>query len=80
MSDRTAIRRNHAARLTDTQAINHIAALLGASEEWDSGMIESVAQFVGWTGRPRVGDQSPKALAMYRRAADRLGIAHDGED
>jgi hypothetical protein len=66
-------------QLTDATALNYIAVALGASEEWDSGALEDIAEWVRMTGRPQVGDQSDADLAMYRRAADRLGIGHDGD-
>ncbi len=67
-------------KLTDTQALNTIAAILGANSEWSSEMLEWIADVVGQTKRPHPGDTTPEELAGYRAQADALGIWHDGED
>ena len=79
-ADTVRLPRPHRQRLSDAQALNRIAVVLGSCEEWSSDMLESIALLVTTTGRPPVGDQTDKDLAMYRRAADRLGYYHDGEE
>lgn len=76
----TVIRKAKKPNITNNEALNMIATLLGANAEWDVEMLESIAIIVGETGRPFPGDQSDTVLAMYRRAADRMDIEHDGGD
>ncbi len=79
MVENISVPRVNTPRYTDTQAMNRIAILLGSHAKWDASLLEAIADLVNATGRPTVGDQSEKDLAMYRRAADRIGYIHDGD-
>lgn len=48
---------------TDQEALDAIATLLGTAEEWDSEMLELIANLVGATERPHPGDSEK----TYRR-------------
>lgn len=66
--------------VTNAEAVDHIAALLGSHEEWPVEALEWIADIVGDTGRPHPGNQSPDTLSRYRKLADELGYEHDGVD
>lgn len=64
--------------LQRTEALFHVAVLLGAQDEWDSAAdyLEAVADIVGRTGLPHPGE--PESRQFYREHAEGLGIWHDG--
>lgn len=66
--------------ISDEEALNQIGVFLGSQEQWNGGDVcELVAEILEATGRPPVGDQSPKDLKMYRALAGQLGYQHDGD-
>lgn len=67
--------------LSDREALDRLAAFMGAQESWNGGDVcEVAAELIAATGRPPVGDQSFEVLTTYRVLADAYGYAHDGPE
>lgn len=69
-------------KMSDRQALDRIAAMLGSNTTWDSpaDYLTDIANLIQDTGRLHPGDQPPDVLAYYRGEADRFGYAHDGDE
>lgn len=61
-------------------ALLKAATHLGANEEWESEMLDGVAEGFRGAGIPEVGDQTEEALRGYRELADQFGYEHDGPE
>jgi len=65
--------------LTESQAMDRIAALLGSRESWSGESISEIAEIVGKTYRPDPGSRNINVMNYYRRRADALGIDYPGK-